>query len=157
MYYVEGDTGSCLLCTIAYVRVMLLCWLGQPSQFSYGIIYVISINIISKSNSRLEAFPHPIWSSHAFIIHHQVNTLFLLEWLDKIHHLLYIRFTCVIRSFFLNWIPIFDGCVFRWGSKNKHYKDTCLKKIELQLQILVTTPHSFVDTIRRTYSSQLRN
>ena len=36
---------------------------------------------------------------------------------------------------------------FKWGSKSKHHKDTCLKEIGLHLQILVTTPHSIVNTI----------
>ena len=45
---------------------------------------------------------------------------------------------------FLNWIPVFDWCMFRWGSKNKYHKDTCLTEIRLHLQNLLTTPHSIV-------------
>ena len=48
---------------------------------------------------------------------------------------------------FLNGTPTFDCCVIRWGSKNKHHKNTCLKRSGLYLQILLTTPHSTMTTI----------
>ena len=38
------------------------------------------------------------------------------------------------------------------GSKNAHHNDTCLKEIALCLQILLTTPHSTLNTSRRTYA-----
>ena len=43
------------------------------------------------------------------------------------------------------------GVWFRWGSQNKHHKDTCFKEIRLHLQILSTTPHSTAYTIGRTF------
>ena len=52
---------------------------------------------------------------------------------------------------FLNWRPIFDWCVVRWASKNKHHKHTCSKEIGLHLQILLSIPHSIVNTLERTY------
>ena len=55
---------------------------------------------------------------------------------------------------FLNWTPIFDWCVSRWGSKNKHHKGICFKEICVcfrEIQILLTTSHSVVNTFRRTY------
>ena len=33
-----------------------------------------------------------------------------------------------------------DWCGIRWGSKNKHHKDTCSKEIGLRFQIELTTP-----------------
>ena len=51
----------------------------------------------------------------------------------------------------LNRIPIFNWYVVQWGSKSKHRKDTCLKEIELHLQLLVTITHSIMNTIGRTY------
>ena len=41
----------------------------------------------------------------------------------------------------------------RWGSKSKQHRDTCLKGIGLRLQISITTLHSIVNTIARTYVS----
>ena len=32
----------------------------------------------------------------------------------------------VIRSLFLHRTPAFDGCVGRWGSKNKHHNHMCI-------------------------------
>ena len=43
---------------------------------------------------------------------------------------------------FPNQTPIFDWCVFRWGSKNKHHEDTSLKEVGLHLKKLSFTPHS---------------
>jgi hypothetical protein len=48
----------------------------------------------------------------------------------------------VILVKFIDWTPIIDQCVVRWGSKTKYYEATCLKEIGLHLQILWTTPHS---------------
>ena len=31
-------------------------------------------------------------------------------------------------EFFLDWTPIFDWCVVRWGSKNKHHKNNISKR-----------------------------
>ena len=41
------------------------------------------------------------------------------------------------------------------GSKSKHHKDACSKEIGLRLQILITTLHSIVNIIERTYLSNL--
>ena len=40
-----------------------------------------------------------------------------------------------------------------WGSTSKHHEDTCLKEIRLCLQILITTLHSTMNTIKRTHVS----
>ena len=50
---------------------------------------------------------------------------------------------------FHNRTPILDWCVVRWGSKNKHHEDTCLKEIKLHLQNLCTSSHSIMNTIGR--------
>ena len=52
----------------------------------------------------------------------------------------------------LNWTPIFDWCVVQWGSKNKHHKGTCLKAIELSLQMYVLLHTWIVNTIERIYA-----
>ena len=54
---------------------------------------------------------------------------------------------------FLNRVLIFDCYMVQWGSKNKHYKDTCWKEIGLHLQILTISLHSIVNTFRKTYLS----
>ena len=41
----------------------------------------------------------------------------------------------------------------QWESKSKHHKDTCSKEIGLRLQISITTLHSIVNKIGRTYVS----
>lgn len=46
---------------------------------------------------------------------------------------------------FIYWTRIFQWCVVRFGSRNKHQRDTCLKKITLHLQKLSTTLHSIVN------------
>ena len=53
---------------------------------------------------------------------------------------------------FLNQTPIFDWYTVMWGSKNKHYKGTCLKEIGLHLQFILTTPHSIVHAIKSAYA-----
>ena len=50
---------------------------------------------------------------------------------------------------FLNRTPRIDWYVVR--SKSKHHKHICLKEIELGLQIVLTTLHSIVNSIGRTY------
>jgi hypothetical protein len=45
--------------------------------------------------------------------------------------------------------------VVPWGSKSKHHKDMCLRKLELRFQILITTLHSIVSTIGRDSVSTL--
>ena len=47
---------------------------------------------------------------------------------------------------FLKQTPLFEWFVVRYGSKNKHCKDTCSKEIGLHLQILLTTLYSRVNT-----------
>ena len=39
---------------------------------------------------------------------------------------------------FLNWAPIFDWCVFKWKSKNKHHDkvDVCQQENKLHFQVL---------------------
>ena len=53
----------------------------------------------------------------------------------------------------LNWTPRFDWYLIPSGSKSKPHKDTCLKEIGLRHQAFITTQHSIVNTIRRTYVS----
>ena len=54
---------------------------------------------------------------------------------------------------FLNWTPRFNWYLIQSGSKSKHHKDTCLKEIGLCHQAFITTLHSIVNTIGRTYVS----
>ena len=54
---------------------------------------------------------------------------------------------------FLNRTPRFHCYVVWRGSKSKHHKDTCLNEIGQCLQILITTLHSIMNTIGRTYLS----
>ena len=56
-----------------------------------------------------------------------------------------------ITVLFLDSTPIFTWCLARWGSRNKHHKSTCSKEIGRCLLILITTLHSIVNTIGRTY------
>ena len=42
---------------------------------------------------------------------------------------------------FLNRTLMFNWCVVRWGSKNKHHKIACIKEIGLHVQILVLRTH----------------
>ena len=50
------------------------------------------------------------------------------------HHQVCVRSSLTL----LNRTPTFDWCAVRWGSKNKHHKDTCSKEVELRLQMLST-------------------
>ena len=52
---------------------------------------------------------------------------------------------------FAHQTPTFDWCVVRWGSKNRHHKDACLKEIGIHFQISLTTPHAVVNMIGRTH------
>jgi hypothetical protein len=38
----------------------------------------------------------------------------------------------------LEWIPIFEWCIVKCGSKNRHQKDMCLKEIGKHIQNLLT-------------------
>ena len=69
-------------------------------------------------------------------------------------------YICVNEAFgcnlvtFLNQTCSFDWSEVRWGSKNKHHKYTCLKGIGPHIQknhVLLTTPHSVVNTIGKSY------
>ena len=40
-------------------------------------------------------------------------------------------------SIFLDQTPMFERCVVRYGSKNTHHKNMCLKEITLRLQMLL--------------------
>ena len=52
---------------------------------------------------------------------------------------------------FLNKTPIFDQHTrLREDQRNNHHNDTCSKTIELCLHILSTTPHSIVNTTKKT-------
>ena len=46
---------------------------------------------------------------------------------------------------------MFDWCVVRCGSKNKHFKDASSKKFRLCLRISILAPYSIVNIIGRTY------
>jgi hypothetical protein len=52
---------------------------------------------------------------------------------------------------FLNRTPVFDWCVVWQGSKNKHHRDTFLKEIGLHFEVILSTTHSIVNTIGKTY------
>ena len=41
--------------------------------------------------------------------------------------------------------------VAKWGPMNKYHKDTCLKEFGLHFQFWLTTLHSIVNTIKKTY------
>ena len=64
---------------------------------------------------------------------------------------IWIRHAGVIGLLFLIGHLLFDWCVIRWGWKNKHCNDICLKGIGLCLQIWLATWHSIENTIGRTY------
>ena len=55
------------------------------------------------------------------------------------------------------YIRHFDWYVVRFGSKCKHHKATRLNETKLHLHISITTPHSTVNTIRKTCVIRLRN
>lgn len=59
-------------------------------------------------------------------------------------------FRCYSNDF-LNRMHTFGECVTRWGSKNKHCKDTRLKENELCFQSSWTIPHSTVKKNGRIY------
>ena len=63
-----------------------------------------------------------------------------------------LKYADVFRLLFLIEHLIFDRCVVQRGSKNKHHEHTCSKEIG-HLQILLTSPHSIVNAIERTYVS----
>ena len=63
----------------------------------------------------------------------------------------YLRNVGVVWFLSLDWTHVFDWYVVQWGSKSKHHEDTHLNEIGLCLQILLTTLHSIVNTIGRTY------
>ena len=50
----------------------------------------------------------------------------------------------------VNWTPIFEGYVFRCGSKNGYQKVMCLKEIGLCAQSMITVLDSIVSVTRRT-------
>ena len=52
---------------------------------------------------------------------------------------------------FINRTPIFGWYVDWGGSKNKHHKDACLKKIGLHLRVLIIILQSIMNTIERSY------
>ena len=50
----------------------------------------------------------------------------------------------------LTWTPVLNWYVVRWGSKSKHHKYTCVKRLKetgLCLWIFITTLHSILNTI----------
>ena len=62
----------------------------------------------------------------------------------------------VYSIIFLNRTPIFDWCVVRWGSRNKHHKDTYLKDIRLCLHGSSTTANSFIELMARSHQPMER-
>ena len=66
-----------------------------------------------------------------------------------------IRYASIIWLLFLiTYILI--GVWLREGQNIKHLQDTCLKEVGIHHSILLTTPHSMVNTIGRTYVSSWR-
>jgi hypothetical protein len=55
---------------------------------------------------------------------------------------------------FLNGTPIFDWYTVQRGPKRKHRKDTYLKEIGLRFQILISTLHSIMNTIKEDLCTQ---
>ena len=59
-------------------------------------------------------------------------------------------YRCVLVTFLDRTLYLIGGW-FRWGSNNKHHECRCWKEIGLRFRILLSTPHSIVNPIGRTY------
>ena len=54
---------------------------------------------------------------------------------------------------YLTWTPIFEWCMVRCGSKDKHEKNMSLKEIELIVQNFLTILHSSYDFLPNTFEN----
>jgi len=78
-------------------------------------------------------FIHPCFAS--FLLFSNMVSTQQVPWLALLLHVMLYGCYLVI---FLNRASIFDLCVNKWVSKNKHHKDTCLKENGPCLQYLLT-------------------
>jgi len=112
-----------------------------------------SLKLISCINMMKASFLEDPWSStYSFL-----TTKFCLDNLystpisQPLDATLHKVCMCYSDTFLNHTQIIFNRCVVRWESNNKHQKSTCMKKIGLCLHILLTTPHSIVNTIEKLY------
>ena len=123
------------------VILFVTCWYGW---YSSDLIFYVLLQSGRNGLWSAKAFAACTYSMHSlFLLVSKFGTLFMLLLPHKVCG------CCLVTL--LNLSSMCDWCVVRWGSWNKHHKDTSFKEIGLRLQISWTNPHSIVSTIRRIY------
>ena len=69
---------------------------------------------------------------------------------------IYLKICGCYSMTFLNWTRLYNWYMVWWESKDKHHKNTCLIEIKLCLQIQLTSSHSTMNKLGRTYVTNKR-